>query len=275
MEKRKSVIEFSLDCEKVWGLKKGVPDRYIQNYVGQSDYSLRRVISEWGLGTTLYLAFVMKSLPTCPVDDDDLALLAENGYANYTSNNFTKFNTFNYHDLSENIRLGLHSTRHRFYTELEEAALNREVVEVGEFVADHPMYGGLFVYPKNLVDGKSVEQYSRIFHKIRVNSVSWLYRTSPKGVGRVRRLLRYLDSFLPIYELFCDKRPEHALCNAVAGTHFFRANLPVYLLIPHYLRLRFGIALMSVLGKDVHVWSHPHNFGGNDLAIRLFVALAR
>jgi hypothetical protein len=228
MEKRKPVLEFSLDCEKVWGMKKGVPEGYIQNNVGQSDYSLERVLSVWER-RTIYLAFVMKSLPACDVNEDDLALLSENGYTDYTSSKFTKFDSFDDREFPENIRLGLHSTRHRFYTELEETSLGQEMAEISKFVADHPKYGEMFVYPKNLVDGHTVGQYSRIFQKIRVNSASWLYRTSPKGVGQVRRLLRYLDSFLPIYELFCDKRPEHALCNAVVGTHFFRANLPVYL----------------------------------------------
>ena len=133
----------------------------------------------------------------------------------------------------------------------------------------------MFVYPKNLADSYSINEYQQKFQYIRINSRSRLYRTSAQGVSTLKRIVRYLDSFLPVFEFFCDKRPEHEINNAVVGTHFFRANLPNYLLYIHYFRLKFGVIIMSLMGQKMHIWSHPHNFAGNPLAINLFCKLAK
>ncbi|MDX2471418.1 MAG: hypothetical protein QNL04_12665, partial [SAR324 cluster bacterium] len=72
---------------------------------------------------------------------------------------------------------------------------------------------------------------------------------------------------------FCLKEPEHDFENSTVGTHFYRANLPTPLLFMHYLRLRFGVFFMACIGRDVHIWSHPHNFSGSRLAVKLFCSL--
>jgi len=274
MGKCKATVEFSLDCEKIWGMKSGIPKGYLLKNIARSDHSLSRIIAEWTHGT-LYLAFVMKSLPLCKASNEDLVFLANRGYAEYASRKFTQFETFEDYSIAPNVKLGLHSTCHRHYTELDSVDLNLEISEINKFVAKNKKYSEIFVYPKNLVDSQSLSEYSKTFKKIRVNSASWLYRTSPRGVSLTRRMLRYLDSFFPIFELFCNKRPEYSLDNAIVGTHFFRANLPSFLLVLHYIRIRIGIKLMKSLGIDSHVWSHPHNFGGREVAIKLFALLAR
>ena len=95
-----------------------------------------------------------------------------------------------------------------------------------------------------------------------------------EGAG-IYQFIRLADSFVPIFELFCDKGPEVDIKNSVVGTHFFRANLPNWLLYIHYYRLRLGIRLMSFLKHDSHVWSHPHNFSRDSHAVKLFVKLAQ
>ncbi len=271
-----SQVEFSLDCELIWGMPIGIKERYLKNNVANAHKSLEKIVSKWDLNkSVLHLAFVGKTLPEFPVNDDDKKYLTAKGYSSYFDVTYLKFDKFEFELVAPTVKLGLHGLGHRLYTELLEEEKKLETAAINEFLKTRSEFNQIFVYPKNLADEDTVEEYKNLFLKIRVNSISWLYRTRSSGVGKLRRVLRYLDSFLPIFELFCDKRPEHNLNNAIVGTHFFRANLPPTLLFIHYLRLKIGIKIMSLCKKDVHVWSHPHNFAANPVAIEYFCDLAK
>lgn len=273
MERFRKKIEFSLDCELLWGMRKGVPGSYIQNHVLKSEFTLKKIIQDWHpKAPNIYLAFVAKTLVNFDIDSDDYAYFSSMGYGKYLNSNYLKYETIEFNYKQTNILLGLHGVNHRFYTDLNEKEKNKEISSILTFIEKNNNFSSMFVYPKNLADTASIDKYKIKFSKIRVNSCSWLYRTTGK-VSRLKRILRYLDSFLPIFELFCNKTAEHNIDNAVVGTHFFRANLPKVLLMLHYYRLKFGCILMPVLGKKIHIWSHPHNFAGNSYAIKLFCRL--
>ncbi len=269
-------LEFSLDCELLWGMRAGLPECYIVNNVGCARESLGNIVSTWGpRNALLYLAFVGKSLPQVDIDADDMDYLSGKGYKKYLDDVYLKFPQSGIPKSRDNIKLGLHGITHRFYTDMSSRDKQQESQAIEAILGQNREYTEFFVYPKNLADDESIGWYRNRFRKIRVNSRSWLYRTNEQGVGTVRRIFRFLDSFLPLFELFCDKKPEHNIDNAVVGTHFFRANLVGFLLGAHYARLRFGIWLMRMLNQKVHIWSHPHNFAANPTAIRLFGKLAQ
>lgn len=269
-------IEFSLDCELLWGMKKGVSSHYIENNVSKSQVSLKEILSSWNPdGSNIYLAFVGKSLPMFEVDSNDRSYLSEIGYEKYLSKSYLKFSSFDFKPKQENVKFGLHSIAHKFYTDLNDDEKKLEIDTITDFVKDKDEFRSIFVYPKNLADNESVNKYKEEFDIIRVNSRSWLYKTTDKGVSKTKRILRFLDSFFPVFELFCDKKPEHEIKNAVVGTHFFRANLPNYLLYLHYFRLKLGSLIMRFFNHKMHIWSHPHNFGGNPVAIKLFCGLSK
>lgn len=269
------VKKFSLDCEKLWGMSPGVKGRYIENNVKKSGDALKEICDAWAdCGSTLYLAFVSNSIPSSdPIAIQENQILKNRGFDSFLTDEYIFFNDMALLPAKKTILFGLHGSNHEFYSEMNSQEVESEVKKVKSFMDSNQGFDKIFVYPKNLVDSISIKKYMKWFSCIRVNSRSWLYRTNRGGPSRLKRVLRYIDSFLPIYECFCAKEPEHNFNNLTVGTHFYRANLSPPLLYIHYLRLRFGIFFMGCIGRDVHIWSHPHNFSGNQFAVKLFCRL--
>jgi len=265
---------FSLDCERIWGMPNVISDEYISKNIAGSDDALHSIISSWNKeNCELILAFVLASLPghkSPPALERIKRLELKDKWVE-------EYEAFNcataFGPEGRNITMGVHSVCHNLYTELDNTHLDLEIDTVIAFVEDNPSYKRMFVFPKNLSVSKAVKKYTKHFDKIRVNSRSWLYRSNSYGVSSTKRLLRYLDSFFPIYELFCDKSAEVDISNCVVGTHFFRANLPKWLLRIHLVRLKLGVRYLNWKDLPAHVWSHPHNFVDNNEAVRKFVQL--
>ena len=257
-------------------MPKGISSQYISKNIAGSDDALRSIIASWGENSCeLSLVFVLASLPgyESPPGLSKLKRLELAGKWTEEFETFSQSNVFGVKN--KNVTLGVHSACHNLYTELTAADLELEIDTVLAFIENNPTFSRLFVFPKNLSMVSAIEKYAKYFDKVRVNSRSWLYRSNLAGVSRLKRGLRYLDSFFPIYELFCDKSPELDVPNCTVGTHFFRANLSGWLLSVHVARLRFGIKQLNRQGYGAHVWSHPHNFVGNDVAIRQFFELGK
>lgn len=267
---------FSLDCERIWGMPKGISSRYISKNIAGSDDALRKILANWAaVNCELSLVFVLASLPGFE-SPATLSALRRSDLGEKWAEEFESFSHANaFGEKNSNVTFGVHSVCHNLYTELNSAELELEIDTVNAFTVANPKFRRIFVFPKNLSVVRAIAEYKNNFEKVRLNSRSWLYRSNSVGVSSLKRVLRYLDSFLPIYELFCDKSPEVEIPNFVVGTHFFRANLSSILLRVHVARLRFGIKYLNWRGYAAHVWSHPHNFVGNDLAIKNFVELGR
>lgn len=267
---------FSLDCERIWGMPKGISSRYISKNIAGSDDALREIIERWGAANCeLSLVFVLASLPGFE-SPAALSALRRSELEDKWAEEFESFSHANAFGVKNgNVTFGVHSVCHNLYTDLNAANLELEIDTVNAFTEVNPKFRRVFVFPKNLSVVSAIAEYKKNFEKVRLNSRSWLYRSNSVGVSSLKRGLRFLDSFLPIYELFCDKSPEVDIPNYVVGTHFFRANLSRFLLRVHVARLNFGIKYLNRRGYAAHVWSHPHNFVGNDLAIKNFVDLGK
>lgn len=137
------------------------------------------------------------------------------------------------------------------------------------------------IFPKNQSTDAAIAIAQRFgFTKIRVNPLNWLYeqRHRKRLEANAIRVLRFLDSFLPILEIFPDRRGnvDRNLC---VGQYFFRPCFSLkFLDYLHYARLRLGLWYCCQRGKTCHIWTHPHNFGANlersiANAERLFVLL--
>ena len=126
------------------------------------------------------------------------------------------------------------------------------------------------VLPKNQVTQAVLEIAADYGIKVvRMNPDSWLYRpVARKGLSaKFVRLLRYLDAYLPLLELFPDRQANVAELFGLRlnkGQYFFRPSLGSKLAsISHFARLKFGLKYCSLRKRDCHFWSHPHNFAGN------------
>jgi len=122
------------------------------------------------------------------------------------------------------------------------------------------------VMPKNQVTIEAVECAARNgIRIIRINADNWLYSTRQHGAleARIVRVLRYLDAFLPVCELFGGRERLYGVA-ATEGNFFFRPDTGLVLLdYLHYLRFRMLVTACRWRRRDVHMWTHPHNFGRN------------
>lgn len=260
------MITCSLDCELIWGVIGKVDDQYISNNVAMADYSLSRILDLIeGDASKLALAYVVKSLPYTKCEDSNMQ-----GYDDAIKV-FT-WKTVN-KSIDKGVTLGLHSYKHSLYSDMSCEDYVSEVNKIKDFLSLQSGFSGFFVYPKNQMYQGDDSDIFQTFSLVRMNSNSWLYKSKGQSYNSFKRILRYLDSFIPIYELFCDKKPEYENDKSVVGTHFYRGNLKGWLLKIHYWRLLLGKKLMALQGKSMHLWSHPHNFGGNEESIKYFVKL--
>lgn len=250
----------SLDCELYWGLPSNTKEEYKENILN-ADKSLLNIINkaaEKKIDNKIFLAFVIKTL--------------DNSKAEV---NFDRLRSYSYETIKaaklSNCKLGVHSYNHTLYKSMNNTEYETELTKIKKFVNENKEFKNIFVFPKNQIHGSGVNELSQIFNNIRLNSKSWLYRSINARYTFSKRLLRYLDSFLPIYEIFCSKKPEVNLDNCIVGTHFYRANLSGIFLKVHYIRLLLGCFLMRKMKKEMHLWSHPHNFNNKEKSIQYFI----
>jgi len=126
-----------------------------------------------------------------------------------------------------------------------------------------------FIAPKNKVTAEIISIAREAgFVNVRVNPSNWLYTHKSRGMlnSLFVRVLRYADSILPINEIFeltkFAKRSEES--NIIEGNFFFRPLFQFQMLDwLHFLRFRVWVKFALRTGRDIHVWTHPHNFGAD------------
>lgn len=125
------------------------------------------------------------------------------------------------------------------------------------------------VAPKNLLTPAFLNAARRHgLTQIRQNSQNWLYRFRSRAsrIGLLIRVLRVLDAFLPLNELaYVIAGPPKCVDGAyLEGNFFFRPSwhwrVGDYL---HFARFKLWVWFAHRTGRDIHVWSHPHNFGAD------------
>ena len=122
------------------------------------------------------------------------------------------------------------------------------------------------IFPKNQVNKLALDTAAQhSFKVVRLNEDNWLYRSTSRGKIKrsIIRILRYLDAYLPLQEFFTNTEQSHNL-KITDGQYFFRPALNTRIQdFFHFLRLAFAINYCIFRGHNFHVWSHPHNFGGD------------
>ncbi|MEM7242921.1 MAG: polysaccharide deacetylase family protein [Pseudomonadota bacterium] len=100
------------------------------------------------------------------------------------------------------------------------------------------------------------------FENLRINPDCWLYWTQQKSI--IIRALRRLDSYLPLLEMIPTQKPASTPIKALEGRYFFRPGHRIKFLDDlHFLRLKLGYYYCRASNRDFHLWTHPHNMGGN------------
>jgi hypothetical protein len=120
------------------------------------------------------------------------------------------------------------------------------------------------------------------FKVVRVNPDNALYNgLAPRNVSSLNRVFRVLDFFTPINELLnlvTFRTPSYGrnLKNGdlkfSIATLFFRGATDYWALNElALLRFKLHCKLSIIFGNDVHLWTHPHNFGRSvDASLDLF-----
>ncbi|MGY0691501.1 polysaccharide deacetylase family protein [Virgibacillus sp. FSP13] len=103
-------------------------------------------------------------------------------------------------------------------------------------------------------------------HAYRGCESHWLYQVNPDGDGKVKRLLRLLDSYINItghhiYSL--DPRDEQESLMNIPSSRFLRPYTPSLRAFESLKLRRIKKAMTKAAkeGKLYHLWWHPHNFG--------------
>lgn len=161
--------------------------------------------------------------------------------------------------------LGSHTYAHGYADELSVESWERDFAAFRELGLNA---GSLFVAPKNLLTRELIAMAAAEgFSNVRVNPDNWLYRTrSRKSILMpLVRLLRIADAFVPVNELLTVLAGERVVTpRTLVGNFFFRPALRWnWLDWLHLVRFRVWLLFAVATGRDVHLWSHPHNYGSD------------
>jgi len=170
-------------------------------------------------------------------------------------------------DSSPHQELASHTFSHFYSLDVDDSLVERDferMNEVYDFLGvNRPVS---LVLPKNLATRKVIDKAVSFGIKVvRKNPNTWLYAPRKHGSfeRRIIRVLRYLDSFFPVGEFFSRKESDDAVC-VTEGNFFFRPSFASAVLDRlHFFRFKLFVYGCMFTGRDVHIWSHPHNFGGD------------
>jgi peptidoglycan/xylan/chitin deacetylase (PgdA/CDA1 family) len=161
-----------------------------------------------------------------------------------------------------------HTYTHRYATGLTEADISADVAATEAVLRVRGLgNSGLVVAPKNIVTPEFDRACLALgVDAIRVAPRSVLYRSPPPS-GRLAgpgiRIGRFVDAFLPVTEALekaLGTEPDLHTPSTV-GNVFFRPYLQPAALRLHLRHVRRVARRLAASGRDVHLWSHPHNFG--------------
>lgn len=128
------------------------------------------------------------------------------------------------------------------------------------------------VFPKNQCN----DEFLRVCTDMgilayRGNPPSWLYRaTTDDQQGRVKRMCRLLDTYLPLGARNCYPTPgrREGLPFNVRGSRFLRPYSHLFRVFEplRLQRIKRDLTEAATKGLFYHLWWHPHNFGVNTIA---------
>lgn len=160
---------------------------------------------------------------------------------------------------SEFCEIISHTYTHNYFNNVIQEKFR--VLEYKEIENDINIYGlkrGI-IFPKNQANKETIKFFTEKNFVVRTNFNNLLYKT--RHYNFLVRVLRYLDSYLPITELFnVFHKPENSK-SIIEGGIFFRPSLKFKIFDRiHQARIIFHYQYCKVTNRSFHLWSHPHNF---------------
>ena len=266
-------VYFSYDYELLWGVWRRATDKYIETNVAQGNSALAAILTAHQnakipasiavIGALFDDTKMVHLIDQMHEGDPWLPRLLEIDAKYGHRTDLLKTSAWLKRVLSTHPQavLGSHSHAHCFALDCGDGSLVQDFERQDRLFQDYFARRPEFlIMPKNQVTQKVWDLMPRFgFVSVRVNPLGWLY--DYKRSGRLIRLLRFADSFLPISEFLCTKR---APASTLEGRFFFRpANKFRWLDTLHLFRLKVGFVHAQRTKRDFHIWAHPHNFGGD------------
>lgn len=276
----------SFDYELIWGVCGHVPEKYVfSNVMHENSAALRlaemnddlAVPASWGMvGAAIDPVALVTRIEKCQRIGAPVASLVSvlEGLSEDVRTRLTTVPSRFLQIIGESSKqeAASHSYAHLYVDAVTEAEYREDFKTFVETARARGLPGEMsFIAPKNKVTAEIVGLAREAgFVNVRVNPANWLYahRECGKLTARLIRILRFADSMLPVNEIFELLKPAQAVeqKDRIEGNFFFR---PVFRFRVfdwmHFLRFRLWVIFALRTGRDIHVWTHPHNFGA-DLA---------
>ena len=290
MTKGYIVINFmvSFDCELAWGLYNRKNYDYIYQNVAYSNLALDSLLAihrKHSVPATW--AFVGISL-IWPIPGGDISYFNDEIYKNNSEDLKNQFlqiqkkkslvsfdeSTINQLLAAEHQEIASHTYFHTFFDEV----INRPATLAHDFERFKSISTTLgfkavsMIFPRNIFfNDKRLTDLLTTYgvRCVRVNPDNALYRgLSYKPPGRIIKLARALDFYIPLNEMFNlikDKRCYGShISNEIRfsiASLFFRGSVNAVMDSLAFTRFKVMCWLHIKFNQDIHIWSHPHNFG--------------
>lgn len=278
--KKHSRIIFSYDYELSWGPWDKVPVEYIATNVRKANSAALLIIEahkKYSIPSTWAIVGAIldtKRSPKHIMNSTNRPESVKKQFSEFCdkvgeSDELFKADSRVVEQLANNslFEIGSHTYTHIYSLESSFEELNDDFLKFNGVYED--VIGGLpvsLVMPKNQITQESISVTEiNKFGVVRTNPDNWLYvqKERKKIQATVVRVVRFLDSFFPIGELLNSKSAYTGEnCEYIVGQYFVRPYFGNRILRKiHLWRLQFGIRFCSFIGRECHLWSHPHNFG--------------
>jgi hypothetical protein len=187
--------------------------------------------------------------------------------------------------LSNLQEIGSHTYYHTFFDQHEPDSeeARHDFERFGVLAERERIFPVSFVCPKNIFSRGLIPVLEKHgFSVVRVNPDNLLYNGgSPQKVSFLNRVCRIVDFFLPINETLnaftyrgkdVGEKNSSSNLKFTIATLFFRGSSGFWILDQLALiRFKLHCRLSIALEKDIHMWTHPHNFGlRKDLSLRFY-----
>lgn len=276
-------VYISYDYELIWGVWDMTPPAYVARNVAHANQAATQLIElHRELDIPATFAIVGAMLEDHPAGEQAItnsgrtpaqAALFTSLLENYEAGHVSNVTQDNLTMLDSNpiFEIGSHSYAHIYALESSFDDLARDF---GRFADRYRESFGRaaqsLVMPKNEVS-PDVHKLATAngFQTVRMNPPTMLYSPIKWGsvARKIVRLLRFVDSFLPLLEMTRAQNLRDRTQNGVRvliGQYFVRSYISRgWMFSWHLARLKLGLRLARLRGHSAHYWCHPHNFGAD------------
>jgi len=269
---------FSYDYELAWGVWDTLPERYLNENISEANRCAEKIMhAHISFGIKATWAVVGAAIDRNIDWEKIRRVLINNTTSESGLRNFEKlieksdFNQIPNKNLqtikdSDLFEFASHTYWHRYVNNCTTADLHNDFELFEKAASDKAVRS--IVFPRNIVSLESISLASKYnYGCVRVNPNNWLYQTVKKDdmQGKFIKFVRYVDAFFPLQEFLPMRKNSISDQSMLSvGQYFFRAHCGgKFRNWLHIKRLILGYRICRMKNVDFHIWSHPHNFGGN------------